>query len=288
MLSPERLAAVMRGHRKSLLYASTAALALAGAGSATAAAVVSTPAARPGPALSRAALATAVAAHVPAGLARPGGPHAPAPAPSSPRRPAAASAGRAAPAHPAALVHAAAHPAARRLTFAMVQEKLNWQTDPALAAHGVLPAADKLLPVPTTGAQSFTPIGAAQYQNATTIVRRALALRMGIRSAVVAVATAIQESKLLNLDYGSGDSLGLFQQQADCGWGTAEQIMDPAYAADAFLGALQQYQASNPDWAAQPLYQAAQAVQGSAFPYAYAQWETQAAQLVSQIVMQVR
>ena len=228
---------------------------------------------------------------IPAGLARASGlgsaPLGPAAVPSTAARGVAATS--------AAAMHAAttakpapAHPAAPpRLTFAMVQAELSRQTSPAVAGTGGF-AADRLLPVPTSGPQSFTPIGTAQYQNATTIVAQALQMHMGIRSAVIAVATSIQESKLVNVDYGSGESLGLFQQEPDMGWGSAQQIMDPAYAADAFLGALQQYQANNPDWASQPLYQAAQGVQGSAFPYAYAQWETQAAQLVSQIVMQLR
>ena len=106
--------------------------------------------------------------------------------------------------------------------------------------------------------------------------------------AVVAVATAMQESELNNLNYGDRDSLGLFQQRPSCGWGTAAQIMNPAYAADAFLGALAQYQSNNPGWATQPLWASAQAVQKSGYPTAYAQWESQAAQLVQQIVTQVK
>ncbi len=109
--------------------------------------------------------------------------------------------------------------------------------------------------------------------------------RLGIRSAVIAVATAMQESMLHNIDYGAGESLGLFQQQPDCGWGTAEQIMDPVHAADAFLTGLRHYQQRNPVWARQPLCQAAQGVQRSAFPFAYAKWEAQAAQLVQRIAM---
>ena len=100
---------------------------------------------------------------------------------------------------------------------------------------------------------------------------------MGIRSAVIAVATAMQESQLLNINYGDRDSLGLFQQRPSMGWGTAAQVTDPAYAADAFLQALQQHQATDPSWARQPLWANAQAVQNSGFPFAYAKWETQAA-----------
>ena len=132
------------------------------------------------------------------------------------------------------------------------------------------------------------PISGSQLANATTIVKQALAKRMGLRSAVIAVATSMQEAQLQNIDYGTGQSLGLFQQQPDDGWGTAQQVMNPQYSADAFLTALQSYQGTNPGWAHQPLWQAAQGVQRSAFPFAYAKWETQAAHLVKQIVMQVR
>ena len=72
------------------------------------------------------------------------------------------------------------------------------------------------------------------------------------------------------------------------GWGTAAQITDPSFAANAFLGALQQYQAGNPGWASQPLWASAQAVQKSGFPLAYAKWESQAAGLVKQIAMKVK
>ena len=142
----------------------------------------------------------------------------------------------------------------------------------------------ELIPHGTSGPQTWMPIGAAQRQNATTIVHQALALRMGPRAAVIAVATAMQESGLVNVDYGTSDSLGLFQQQPDCGWGTAQQVMNPAYAADAFLRALQRHEQADPAWNSQPLWMTAQAVQGSAFPYAYAKWESQAAHLVHQIV----
>ncbi len=77
----------------------------------------------------------------------------------------------------------------------------------------------------------------------------------------------MQESRLLNLNYGTGHSLGLFQQQWDMGWGTPQQIMNPAYASGKFLEALRSYQATDPAWASQPLYQAAQGVQRSGFPF---------------------
>ncbi len=132
------------------------------------------------------------------------------------------------------------------------------------------------------------PISGTQLANATTIVKQAYAKKMGVRSAVIAVATSMQESTLNNINYGTSDSVGLFQQRPSCGWGTVQQIMDPAYAADAFLTALHQHQAGDPGWATQPLWANAQAVQASGFPLAYAKWETQASHLVKQIITQLR
>jgi hypothetical protein len=168
-------------------------------------------------------------------------------------------------------------------SWQQIQQTVAQQTNPGEPAQ-----ASELTPVATTGAQNTMQISSPQLANATTIVQQALTMRMGVRSAVIAVATAMQESQLQNINYGTSDSLGLFQQQPVDGWGTAQQIMNPAYSADAFLTALQQYQSSTPGWATQPLWANAQAVQKSGYPTAYAQWESQAAQLVQQIVTQVR
>ena len=151
------------------------------------------------------------------------------------------------------------------------------------ASHAPLPAGDRLTPVGTTGPQSWMAMTPARYDNATTIVRQAIAKKMGLRSAVIAVATAMQESTLLNISYGDSDSVGLFQQRPSCGWGTAAQILHPSYAADAFLNALHSYQDGDPSWSQQPLWQTAQGVQASGFPTAYAKWESQAAGLVHSI-----
>jgi hypothetical protein len=167
-------------------------------------------------------------------------------------------------------------------TWAAVKRIVAKRVDPR-AAHGALPAQDQLTPVGTSGPQTWLPITPARWDNAKTIVSEAIKKHMGLRAAVIAVATSMQESTLLNLNYGDRDSLGLFQQRPSCGWGTASQIEHPAYAAGAFLNALHDYQASNPSWAHQPLWQAAQGVQGSAFPSAYAKWESQAAHLVASV-----
>ena len=199
----------------------------------------------------------------------------------------AASAHHAAPAPAAQKTTAAAAPAAPKPapapTWDQIQQMVASQTSPTEP-----PAASTLQPVPSSGPQNVMPISPAQQANATTIVQQALAKKMGIRSAVVAVATSMQESQLQNINYGDRDSLGLFQQRPSMGWGTAQQILDPQYSADAFLSALQQYQAGNPGWATQPLWTAAQGVQKSGVPTAYAQWENQAAQMVQQIVTQIK
>jgi hypothetical protein len=150
-------------------------------------------------------------------------------------------------------------------------------------ARGPLPASQQLMPAGVSGSQSSLPMTSARMANATTIVREALRKHMGLRSAVIAVATSMQESQLLNLGYGTYDSLGLFQQRPSAGWGSASEIMNPVYASDAFLNALRHYQANDSGWASQPLWQSAQGVQNSGFPYAYAQWETQAAHVVAQV-----
>lgn len=98
---------------------------------------------------------------------------------------------------------------------------------------------------------------------------------------LIALMTAMQESGLRNLDYGDRDSLGLFQQRPSMGWGTPDQVREPTYAAAAFFGGPSS-PTGNPGlldvvgWEAMALTEAAQAVQRSAFPDAYAKWEAAA------------
>jgi cell wall-associated NlpC family hydrolase len=115
----------------------------------------------------------------------------------------------------------------------------------------------------------------AQLGNAATII--AVGSRLGVppRGQVVALATAIQESSLRNLPGGDTDSLGLFQQRPSQGWGTPVEILTPDHAATSFYRAL----LAVPDWQAMPLTAAADAVQRSAFPSAYADDEPAATQL---------
>jgi len=111
-----------------------------------------------------------------------------------------------------------------------------------------------------------------QARSASTIVAVGV-YKKGVpaRGAVVATTTAIQESKLRNLAYGDLDSLGLFQQRASQGWGTTDQIQDPIYSSGSFYNALLKV----PGWETMPIGEAAQEVQRSGFPDAYADHETQ-------------
>ena len=110
-----------------------------------------------------------------------------------------------------------------------------------------------------------------QAANAATISMVAVDRGLPPRAVTIALATAIQESKLRNLTYGDADSLGLFQQRPSQGWGTPEEVTDPVYAANAFYDVLVQV----PDWQDGVVTEVAQEVQRSAFPEAYAdhEWE---------------
>ncbi len=115
-----------------------------------------------------------------------------------------------------------------------------------------------------------------QLQHASTINAVGLARGISEQGRIIAVATAYQESSLRNRTNGDRDSVGLFQQRPSQGWGTAEQIIDPVYSSGKFYDALLEV----PDWQDMSLTEAAQAVQYSAFPDAYAKWEPQATTLV--------
>lgn len=119
-----------------------------------------------------------------------------------------------------------------------------------------------------------------QMQNALVIIEVGCELGVAPRGWVIAIATAMQESKLYNLgNLGSAndhDSLGLFQQRPSQGWGTPKQVMNPRYAATKFYTKL----LSVAGWAKMRLTDAAQRVQRSAYPDAYQQWESTAADVV--------
>ncbi|MGC9667422.1 C40 family peptidase [Planosporangium sp. 12N6] len=125
-----------------------------------------------------------------------------------------------------------------------------------------------------------TPAGltAEQTRNAGVIVAVGQRMAVPTRGWVIAVATALQESNLINSPVATDhDSVGLFQQRPSQGWGTVDQIMNPDYAATKFYERLVRV----PGWQAMTLTDAAQAVQRSAYPDAYATHEARAAAIVA-------
>ncbi|HEV2635134.1 MAG TPA: hypothetical protein VGX23_08305 [Actinocrinis sp.] len=174
---------------------------------------------------------------------------------------------------------APAKPAAPAATPATTPAQTTVAAIPAPWAHTTLSALE---PEGLYGSQEFFNLSSTQWANAKTIVKVAYQRGMSPYAAVIAVATASQESSLINLTSAdNADSLGLFQQRPSMGWGTASQITTPTYAANKFLQVLQ---SEVPDYNHTGLWQAAQRVQKSGYPTAYAQWQLQAANIVMAII----
>ena len=172
----------------------------------------------------------------------------------------------------------------------------------ALSKSSITRAADRAAKptkaaVKKTGPVTVKPVAgldATQMHNAALIVKAGQDLGVPQRGQIVAVATAMQESKLYNLasyvvpeslNYhheGTGadfDSVGLFQQRYTTGWGSVKTIMNPTESAKSFYKALLQVHG----WQNMPITVAAQTVQGSAFPDAYAQHTANATTVVNAI-----
>ena len=91
------------------------------------------------------------------------------------------------------------------------------------------------------------------------------------RASTLLITAGIQESKLRNIAAGAGDrdSVGVLQQRPSQGWGTAEQLADPVFAAGAFLDAVVKV----PGWETEPAADVIQAVQISIDGSLYAEHE---------------
>ena len=124
-----------------------------------------------------------------------------------------------------------------------------------------------------------------QLEHAQTIIDVGQAADLPDRAIVIALMTALQESSLHNLGHGDRDSLGLFQQRPSQNWGTPAQLRNPSWAAKAFYGI--NPESANPglidiaNWQNMTRTEAAQAVQRSAYPDAYAQWHALAEELLA-------
>jgi LysM repeat protein len=209
---------------------------------------------------------------------------APAPAPAAP-----------APAAPPAPPAATAYTIVAGDTISGIARAHGLTTDVVLAANGLdrssiiypgqtlaIPAAAAAVSAPA--APVIAGLDAEQVANAQLIVRVGRELGVPDRGIAIALGTGMQESWLRNLDWGDRDSLGLFQQRPSMGWGSPAEVSDPTRAIRAFYGGVADPNGSRtrglldiPGWDAMSFADAAQAVQISAYPERYAQWEAPAA-----------
>jgi hypothetical protein len=149
----------------------------------------------------------------------------------------------------------------------------------AAACTMTAPVEADPLATPSGGWMPVDGFDSEQVGNVAIIVSVGGQLGVPVRGWIIAVATALQESGLRNLPGGGQDSIGLFQQRPSQGWGTPQQLRDPVYASMRFYQKL----LTVPGWQAMPLTDAAQAVQHSAYPDAYAKQEQPATVLVATI-----
>jgi hypothetical protein len=207
------------------------------------------------------------------------------------------------------LIHGVDHPVPQPDPTPIAAADLQRQADqrasrdhdrPAPVEPAAVPVPSPPVPPPPVPAPPPKPapvagLDQAQMDNAATIVRVAKERNLPQRAMVIAIATALQESNLYNQasravpesfryphqhDSMDADSVGLFQQRPSMGWGTVAELMDPAHSAGLFYSGLVRV----PGWQSMALTMAAQAVQRSGFPWAYAKHESRAQVIVAALV----
>ncbi len=157
---------------------------------------------------------------------------------------------------------------------------LDWSSVIYTGGVLVIPAGGSTTPASATpsSSSSGSSMNDEMRGNAAVIVQVGRSLGVSDYGIVIALATAMQESSLRNLSWGDLDSVGLFQQRPSSGWGTVDELTNPARAAELFFvgrsGVRGLLDISG--WESMPLTQAAQRVQISAYPDAYAKWESSA------------
>jgi murein DD-endopeptidase MepM/ murein hydrolase activator NlpD len=135
---------------------------------------------------------------------------------------------------------------------------------------------------------SVADLDPAQVHNARRIISIGKTVNVPPRGWVVAISAAMQESNLRNVTYGDRDSLGLMQQRPSQGWGSPAEVTSPTYAIRAFYGGPQSPTPNSglldiAGWQQMSVWSAAQSVQGSAYPFAYADHEATASALVKKL-----
>ncbi|MEQ1736944.1 MAG: LysM peptidoglycan-binding domain-containing protein [Rhodoglobus sp.] len=187
---------------------------------------------------------------------------------------------------------------ARGDTVTTIAARFGVGIDAILNANGLTRAsiiyAGRTLTIPgVTSAQdgsTVTPLTAEMAANARIIIQVGRSLGVHDRGLIIALAAAMQESSLRNVTYGDRDSVGVFQQRPSTGWGSRDALLDVAHSARLFFGG-----PSNPNrgktrglldiagWQSMTVAQAAQKVQISAYPNAYAKWEKSATAWLAQL-----
>ena len=125
-----------------------------------------------------------------------------------------------------------------------------------------------------------------QAADAATIADVAVYDHLPVEALTIAYATAIQESKLENLNYGTSDSVGIFQQRPSEGWGSVAELENPVFASQAFFETGPSALVKVPDYTSLSVSAAAQDVQRSADGSAYQQWADEGAQLATDYTTQ--
>lgn len=95
----------------------------------------------------------------------------------------------------------------------------------------------------------------------------------------IAIQAGMTESRLHNLNYGDRDSLGIFQMRPSQGWGSVAQVTDPVYQINKFYDVL----LTVPNWETRRPGDIAQAIERSAFPLRYHQWEPLAVNVINTV-----
>jgi N-acetylmuramoyl-L-alanine amidase len=201
-----------------------------------------------------------------------------------------------APPEPAAPVSpAATHAVAAGDTISSIAAAHGLSIDAVLAANGLdwssiiypgevlaIPGSSgfELVASSAPAAAASTALDAEQTGNARIIIAVGREIGISDRGIAIALGTAMQESWLRNLDWGDRDSLGLFQQRPSMGWGSEAEVRDAWRSTRAFYGGPSDPNGYNTrglldisGWESMSFADAAQAVQISAYPDRYAQWE---------------
>jgi FOG: LysM repeat len=113
-------------------------------------------------------------------------------------------------------------------------------------AAAAAPAPDKTSdakgpagPKKTSAAPASAPtvtLDAEQIKNVKLIISVGRELGVPRKGIAIALATAMVESGIRNVDHGTYDSLGIFQQRPSTGWGTRSQVREARRSAAAFFG----------------------------------------------------